>query len=103
MELDVMTTTTRFFHSERRSAASDLGYARINARVRAGLRRAFCRLQGHDNLLHFGTARMFLKCTSCGRESPGWTIRDTRPPGRRSDGHTRTSARRHLVHLRRTA
>lgn len=38
-----------------------------------------CGLHGHDNLMQFGRGRMFLKCVSCGHESPGWTIRE-RPP-----------------------
>ena len=40
---------------------------------------AFCRLRGHDNLLHFGENRIFLRCTSCGRETPGWAIDDPSP------------------------
>lgn len=35
-----------------------------------------CGLQGHDNLLQFARGRMYLKCVSCGHESPGWEIKD---------------------------
>lgn len=35
-----------------------------------------CGLQGHDNLLQFARGRMFLKCVSCGHESPGWNVKE---------------------------
>jgi hypothetical protein len=38
-----------------------------------------CSLHGHDNLLHFDQNRMYLRCSSCGHETPGWAIDDTRP------------------------
>jgi len=34
----------------------------------------YCGLHGHDELLQFESDRMFLKCASCGHESPGWEI-----------------------------
>jgi hypothetical protein len=43
------------------------------------LREAFCALHGHDNLLQFQHARMFLRCVSCGHESPGWELNETPP------------------------
>jgi hypothetical protein len=43
-------------------------------------RHLVCGLQGHDNLLQFGRGRLFLKCVTCGHESPGWAISDTPPP-----------------------
>ena len=48
---------------------------RVLDRVRA----AFCGLHGHDNLLQFQQDRMFLKCFSCGHESPGWELNETPP------------------------
>lgn len=38
------------------------------------LRQSLCALHGHDSLLHFEQDRMFLRCTSCGHETPGWEI-----------------------------
>jgi hypothetical protein len=35
-----------------------------------------CGLQGHENLLQFARGRMYLKCVSCGHESPGWEIKE---------------------------
>jgi hypothetical protein len=43
------------------------------------MRQAYCGLHGHDNLLQFEHDRMFLKCTSCGHESPGWELTETPP------------------------
>jgi hypothetical protein len=40
------------------------------ARVQQGL----CGLHGHDALLHYERNRMYLRCVSCGYESPGWEV-----------------------------
>jgi translation initiation factor 2 beta subunit (eIF-2beta)/eIF-5 len=29
---------------------------------------------GHDRLLNYEKDRIFLKCTNCGHETPGWSI-----------------------------
>jgi hypothetical protein len=34
---------------------------------------AVCGLTGHDPILQVDRERLFLRCTSCGHESPGWT------------------------------
>jgi len=41
------------------------------------VRQVLCALHGHDNLLQFEQARMYLRCVTCGHESPGWTIDTT--------------------------
>ncbi len=38
------------------------------------VQQAMCSLHGHDSLLQFEHNRMFLRCTSCGYETPGWEI-----------------------------
>ncbi len=38
------------------------------------VQQAMCSLHGHDSLLQFEHNRMFLRCTSCGFETPGWEI-----------------------------
>ena len=43
------------------------------------IRETYCGLHGHDSLLQFGHDRMFLKCVSCGYESPGWELTETPP------------------------
>lgn len=58
------------------------GFGRVFDRVRAVL----CGLHGHDNLLQFDRDRMYLKCTSCGYESPGWELNDApRPKASRTE------------------
>lgn len=56
------------------------------------VRQMFCGIHGHDDLLQFERDRMFLKCVSCGHESPGWELRETPPRVR-----VRGDARRHAV------
>ena len=43
------------------------------------LQTAVCGLQGHDPLLQVTGSRVFLRCTSCGHETPGWTTDGRRP------------------------
>jgi hypothetical protein len=45
------------------------------------VRQMVCSLHGHDSLLQFERDRMFLRCVSCGHETPGWSLSDT-PPAR---------------------
>jgi hypothetical protein len=33
-----------------------------------------CGLHGHDQIMQFDKGRMFLRCVSCGHESPGWQM-----------------------------
>jgi len=33
-----------------------------------------CGLHGHDSVLQYERNRMFLRCTSCGHETPGWEV-----------------------------
>jgi len=56
------------------------------------LRQIFCGLHGHDNLLQFEQERMFLKCVSCGHQTPGWSLNEA-PPTVTARG----DARRHAV------
>ena len=44
------------------------------------LRQFMCGLHGHDSLLQFERERMFLRCVSCGHETPGWETNDVPPP-----------------------
>ena len=38
------------------------------------IREAMCGLAGHDYLRRFAVNRIFLRCASCGHETPGWGI-----------------------------
>ena len=51
----------------------------VGAVVAAKVRQMFCGMHGHDNLLQFERERMFLRCVSCGHESPGWELTETPP------------------------
>ncbi len=33
-----------------------------------------CGLHGHDSLLQFDRHRLYLRCSSCGFETPGWEL-----------------------------
>ena len=43
------------------------------------VKQMFCGMHGHDNLLQFERERMFLRCVSCGHESPGWELNEAPP------------------------
>jgi len=47
-----------------------------------------CGVRGHDSVLHFDGARLLMRCTSCGHDSPGWDT-SGRAPRRRFDGDPR--------------
>jgi len=68
------------------------------------VRQMFCGLHGHDNLLQFEQDRMFLKCVSCGHETPGWSL-DEAPPTVTARGDSRRHAlvRPQLIGVRRIA
>ena len=49
------------------------------ARALGHLHSTMCGLHGHDPLLAFESNRVFLRCTSCGYETPGWGTGERRP------------------------
>jgi hypothetical protein len=59
------------------------------------VRQTVCGLHGHDNLLQFERERMFLRCASCGHETPGWELTEARPTVT-----LRGDARRHALNVR---
>lgn len=73
-------------------------------RVLGRVRQAICGLHGHDTLLQFEQERMFLKCVSCGHETPGWELNETPPTvSARGDARHHVLANRQLVGARRIA
>lgn len=73
-------------------------------RVLDRVREAFCGLHGHDSLLQFQQDRMFLKCVSCGHESPGWELNETPPTVvARADTRRQALVRPQLISARRIA
>jgi hypothetical protein len=51
----------------------------LGGRVIERVRQVLCGLHGHDTLLQFGEDRMFLRCVSCGHETPGWELNEAPP------------------------
>jgi hypothetical protein len=51
----------------------------FSGRVVDRLRQMLCGLHGHDTMLQFEQDRMFLRCVSCGHETPGWELNEAPP------------------------
>ena len=76
----------------------------LGDRVMDRLRHLVCGLHGHDALLQFDNGRMFLKCVSCGHETPGWEVNDVPPTVTvRGDAERHALPRPHLITERRVA
>ena len=76
----------------------------FSGRVMDRVRQMFCGLQGHDNMLQFEHEHMYLRCTSCGHQTPGWRLDDLHPVRPlRNDGSSRTLVRPQLDSVRRVA
>jgi hypothetical protein len=76
----------------------------IGAQLLVRLNQFYCGLHGHDRLIQFEKRRMFLRCASCGHESPGWAL--TEAPPRivfRGEGRRHVPVRPRLVSARRIA
>jgi len=80
----------------------------LSDRVMGRVRQAICGLHGHDSLLAFDHDRMYLRCVSCGHETPGWEVGDTpaaevpaiRPAAQAA---TRPLMQPHLISFKRVA
>jgi hypothetical protein len=75
------------------AAGSDTPAPGILSRAMNHLQSAVCGLHGHDPLLVFEDGRMFLRCTSCGHQTPGWATGERKPRLRFSG-----DAARHQLH-----
>jgi hypothetical protein len=68
------------------------------------LQRAVCSLHGHDAILQYEHTRIFLRCMSCGYETPGWDVSPGAPPPRRvAEVRRARPAPAGLTHLRKIA
>jgi hypothetical protein len=101
---------TNYAHSiashdeEMRSAAEDASVDGLGGRVIDRLRQMYCGLHGHDTLLQFEQDRMFLRCVSCGHETPGWELNEAPPTVTlRGDARHHRLARPQLISARRIA
>ena len=52
---------------------------RVFSRLWKHVQFALCSLHGHDPLLHYDQTRIYLRCASCGHETPGWKLDERRP------------------------
>ena len=84
-------------------AAHTPGADGIGTRVFDRVRQLVCAIHGHDNLLQFEQDRMFLRCASCGYQSPGWEIADMPAPVKTRDARPAAILHPHLVDERRIA
>src|SRR5262245_33631223 len=76
----------------------------FGGRVMDRLRQVYCGLHGHDSLLQFEQDRMFLRCVSCGHETPGWELNETPPTVTlRGDARRHRLVRPQLVSARKIA
>jgi hypothetical protein len=72
--------------------------------VVAKVRQMFCGMHGHDNLLQYERDRLFLRCVSCGHETPGWELTETPPTVTEvGDASRHAIVRQPLVGIRRIA
>ena len=68
------------------------------------MRQWLCSLHGHDMLLQFEHDRLFLRCVSCGHQTPGWELNETPPTVTlRGDARRHRLPRPQLVGARRIA
>jgi hypothetical protein len=51
-------------------------------RASRSIQSAMCGIHGHDPLLQVEGNRMFLRCTTCGHETPGWVTSERGPRAR---------------------
>jgi hypothetical protein len=73
-------------------------------RIVRWIKETYCGLHGHDTLMQFEKERMFLRCTSCGHETPGWMLTESAPKTvLRGDPRRQSLAHPRLVGARRIA
>lgn len=88
----------------RETTAADASVDGLGGRVIDRLRQMYCGLHGHDTLLQFEQDRMFLRCVSCGHETPGWELNEAPPTVTlRGDARHHRLARPQLISARRIA
>lgn len=67
------------------------------------VRQLWCGLHGHDSLLQFEQDRMYLRCVSCGHETPGWNLQDAPPTVSVRNETAPPLVQPHLISARRVA
>ncbi len=77
----------------------------VGGRLLNAARQMWCGMHGHDSLLQFERDRMFLRCASCGHETPGWEINDPLAPiaAPQTESSAQPVLERQLISVRRVA
>jgi len=73
-------------------------------RIVKWIKQMYCGLHGHDTLMQYEKERVYLRCASCGHETPGWTLTEAPPKiVLRGDARRQALVRPRLVSTRRIA
>jgi hypothetical protein len=75
----------------------------LATRVLNQVRQSYCGMHGHDSLVQFERERMYLRCVSCGHESPGWALDKTPQTVKTRDDARRPALSPRFVGARRVA
>lgn len=67
------------------------------------VKQLWCGLHGHDALLQFEQDRMYLRCVSCGHETPGWNLSEEAPTAAEQAAPAAALVRPEFVGVRRVA
>jgi len=67
------------------------------------VKQMWCGLHGHDALLQFEQDRMFLRCVSCGHETPGWNLQEAAPTAASAAEASTAIVQPQLISVRRVA
>ena len=59
--------------------AVDVSSGTLFSRLSRRIQYFLCGLHGHDPMLHYDQNRIYLRCASCGHETPGWELDEHRP------------------------
>lgn len=100
---------TNFLHpvASEENVAAPMAEAQADGfggRVFDRVRQMYCGLHGHDSMLQFEQDRMFLRCASCGYETPGWSLNEVPPTvTARGDSRRHSLIRPNLISARRIA
>jgi hypothetical protein len=68
------------------SASRALSLEGLTAGLMSTVGQLLCGMSGHEAVVQFEPERLYLKCISCGHQSPGWSLPRRRPISRREDG-----------------
>jgi len=68
---------THAIYARSAGPAEDVRLPGVLDRLLGWIQQSLCALHGHDAILQYERTRIFLRCTSCGYETPGWEVATT--------------------------